>query len=72
MSEESLSKLFMDFGKMEENAGMNRSGVGLGLSICKNLIEQMSGSVKVKSKLNEGTTFTINFITTCKVKNTKE
>ena len=44
---------------------MNKNGVGLGLSICKNLIEQMAGSVSVESNVNLGTKFTINFKTTC-------
>ena len=35
MSEESVSKLFIDFNTIEENANHNRNGVGLGLSICK-------------------------------------
>ncbi|KAL9643897.1 hypothetical protein ABK040_013308 [Willaertia magna] len=32
---------------------------GLGLSICKVLIERMNGTISVKSKVNEGTTMTI-------------
>ena len=47
MSEESVGKLFIDFNKMEENAQYNKNGVGLGLSICKKLIEHMAGSVTV-------------------------
>jgi two-component system sensor histidine kinase ChiS len=39
MSQESVSKLFIDFNTIEENASHNRNGVGLGLSICKQLIE---------------------------------
>lgn len=34
-------------------------GSGLGLPICKRLIEQHSGKIKVRSHLDEGTTFTI-------------
>jgi signal transduction histidine kinase len=49
MSKENCGKLFMDFNKLEDNAGMNKHGVGLGLSICKNLIEQMGGKVTVDS-----------------------
>jgi K+-sensing histidine kinase KdpD len=50
---------------MEESATLNKNGVGLGLSICKNLIELMGGSVGVDSKLGEGTKFTISLKTTC-------
>lgn len=34
-------------------------GSGLGLAIVKNLIERMNGTIQVKSKLNEGTEFTV-------------
>ena len=50
----------MDFGKLEDNEGRNKGGTGLGLSICKQIIEQMGGSVEVKSKLGRGTDFIIN------------
>lgn len=49
---------------MTESSRMNPSGVGLGLSICKQLIEHMAGSVNVQSEVGEGTTFTISFKTT--------
>lgn len=65
MSKANLSKLFIDFNKMEESQSLNKQGVGLGLSICKNLIELMAGAVTVESELNVGTTFTINFKTMC-------
>jgi hypothetical protein len=67
MSKESVSKLFIDFNTIEENASLNRNGVGLGLSICKQLIEQMGGSVRVESEVGEGTQFIISFRTTCKI-----
>ena len=56
-----INKLFIDFSKIEESASQNKHGVGLGLSICKSLIEQMNGSVKIESEEGHGTTFTINF-----------
>jgi K+-sensing histidine kinase KdpD len=39
MSEEDLSQLFLDFNKLIENKERNRYGKGLGLSICKLLVE---------------------------------
>ena len=35
ISEEGLSKLFIDFSRLKENQERNKSGTGLGLSICK-------------------------------------
>ena len=32
------------------------SGSGLGLSICRELIQQMGGTINIKSKVGEGTT----------------
>ena len=38
---------------------MNIQGSGLGLSICKRIIEQMGGSVNLHNEINEGSIFTI-------------
>ena len=66
ISEENLSKLFMNFGKLEEHAAGNKRGTGLGLSICKSLIELMGGSVTVESEVGVGTTFIMQLTTKCK------
>jgi len=38
-------------------------GVGLGLSVCKTIIEHHEGDIKVKSQVGEGSTFTISLPT---------
>jgi signal transduction histidine kinase len=38
-------------------------GVGLGLSVCKTIIEHHEGAINVKSQVGEGTTFTISLPT---------
>jgi signal transduction histidine kinase len=63
ISKEGCEMLFMDFGKLDENANQNRQGTGLGLSICKRIAEQMSGSVSVQSELGLGTCFNVNIST---------
>jgi two-component system, OmpR family, phosphate regulon sensor histidine kinase PhoR len=44
---------------LDENASRNSCGTGLGLSISKKFIEKMGGSVKVESKLGQGSTFIV-------------
>ena len=58
--------------KIEENAHANRNGVGLGLSICKSLIEQMGGSIKVKSRVDKGSAFIITINTDCPIEDVRE
>ena len=62
IKKENLSKLFMDFGKLDEHSKINAQGTGLGLSICKRLIEKMGGNVSVDSEENVGTTFTVSLV----------
>ena len=68
---DAIKKLFVDFGKLDENSKANTQGTGLGLSICKKIAEQMGGSVSVKSKMGVGTSFNINLKTKCKVEKIK-
>jgi PAS domain S-box-containing protein len=51
--EENMSKLFAPLFTTKTE------GVGLGLAICKNLVEGHNGRLEVNSKVGEGSTFTI-------------
>ncbi|AMJ95496.1 hybrid sensor histidine kinase/response regulator [Alteromonas stellipolaris] len=53
ISEEEQKKLFAPFERMENAHQFD--GTGLGLNITKKLVELMDGSIKLSSKLNEGT-----------------
>ena len=61
MSEDFLPMLFDSFSR-EYNTTIGKvSGTGLGMSIVKNLVDMMNGEIRVKSKLGEGTCFTLTF-----------
>jgi two-component system NtrC family sensor kinase len=53
ISEENINKIFKPFYTTKTE------GTGLGMSIIKETIEKHNGKIKVKSKINEGTTFII-------------
>ena len=57
MTDEQLSKLFQPFSQVNQQINRHHSGTGLGLVICKKLVEQMGGEIHVESKSNEGTSF---------------
>lgn len=61
MSEDYLPTLFDSFSR-EYNTTIGKvSGTGLGMAIVKNLVDMMDGDICVKSKLDEGTCFTLTF-----------
>ena len=39
----------MNFGKLHETQNTNKEGVGLGLSICKEIIHAYGGSIDIRS-----------------------
>ena len=58
MSEGFLQKAFEPYTR-EQNGPGYRSGFGLGLSICKQIVDRMGGSVTVMSQLGQGSCFTV-------------
>jgi PAS domain S-box-containing protein len=57
IEESKLKNIFEDFQQATSNTSRLYGGTGLGLAIAKQLVEAQGGTIKVKSKLNEGTTF---------------
>jgi len=59
IKEENKKILFSMYGKPEDPESINREGVGLGLSICKELVEQLcpGEEIKLESTYGKGSTF---------------
>jgi hypothetical protein len=57
--QEYAEKIFLLFKRLETDS--RYTGTGIGLAICKKIVENHNGFIKVKSKLNEGTKFSIFF-----------
>jgi CheY-like chemotaxis protein/two-component sensor histidine kinase len=51
-----LPKLFKPFSQADASTARKYGGSGLGLSICKSLIESMGGTIQLESVENRGTT----------------
>ncbi|MCI7129123.1 MAG: PocR ligand-binding domain-containing protein [Lachnospiraceae bacterium] len=54
---ENLEKIFISFQQVDSKRNRNMEGSGLGLSITKQLLELMSGSIHVESVYGVGSTF---------------
>ncbi len=59
MGEDFKKHIFEPFTQEHQGARTHYSGVGLGMSIAKKLVEQMKGTIKVDSQLGEGSVFQI-------------
>ncbi len=58
IDEEFLDKLFDPYEQAKNRQGASEGGFGLGLSICKHLVELHGGMLTVESGLNGGSVFT--------------
>ena len=59
IKEQDLSRIFERYYKVEDQYGINQSGMGVGLAMCKELVHLMEGEIHVTSKWNSGTVFTV-------------
>jgi two-component system phosphate regulon sensor histidine kinase PhoR len=61
ISKEDATKIFEPFYRAHSHRSRETGGVGLGLALVKKLVEKQNGTIKVKSNINEGSSFFIEF-----------
>ena len=59
IAEDRIEHIFENFQQATSKTSRIYGGTGLGLAIAKQLVESQGGTIKVKSKLEEGTSFTV-------------
>jgi signal transduction histidine kinase len=57
--QEVLEKLFLIDSRYNTIGTSQEQGIGLGLILCKDLIEKHGGNIKVKSIVGKGSEFTV-------------
>ena len=59
MSQEYMTKIFDAFTREQNTTKSKIAGTGLGMSIVKNYVEMLGGTIDVESELGKGSTFTV-------------
>lgn len=59
MSAEGLRRIFSPFAQADADTTRRYGGTGLGLTLCRQLVERMHGHIRVNSEPNKGTQFTV-------------
>ncbi|WP_323750676.1 ATP-binding protein [Marinobacter sp.] len=59
MSQEGLHKIFSPFSQADSDTTRLYGGTGLGLTLCRQLVDRMNGRIEVKSTPGKGTHFTV-------------
>lgn len=60
MSREGLHRIFSPFSQADTDTTRLYGGTGLGLTLCRQLVERMHGQILVDSEEHRGTHFTVN------------
>jgi len=59
MSREGLHRIFSPFSQADADTTRLYGGTGLGLTLCRQLVERMHGQIQVDSEVGRGTHFTV-------------
>jgi signal transduction histidine kinase len=67
IAHEDQDKLFKLFGFVKDTRELNTHGIGLGLVISEQIVQQFRGKISFESEPNHGSTFTFSFMLDHKV-----
>jgi CheY-like chemotaxis protein len=65
IADESLPRIFDEFAQLHNPERDRSKGTGLGLTICKRLVEVMGGEITVESTINSGSSFQVVLPPSC-------
>jgi signal transduction histidine kinase len=63
LSDDEIARLFQPFAQADASTARKYGGSGLGLSICKSLVERMGGEIAVESRAGVGSVFRVTLPT---------
>lgn len=60
IAKDQLDKIFAMYYQVQRDDFQSATGTGIGLAICKQMVDKMKGTIRVNSELNKGTCFEVN------------